>query len=778
MAYEDGLSKNIRAAGGPRNVGGGLVSETGLAPGLLIGTVMDDQDEQRAGRVWVSIPGHTSRRVDSPATSPTWRGTVPDRRTGQLEFDQELRRNWILCQPVSSFMGSDERRADYTVDGRNSYRGDVSSYGNWSQPRIGDQVAIMFLGGDSNVAFYMGCLAKPNQGRMIPGSPGYAAKNIIDGVEEKDKTTPAVAIAGYDNAFGSAVVTDPKTGKVVERENRTNKIPAHAQARTAIIGGQALDIHRGPGTSSMKRESPSYVTGTKTAGWNYETERYNTNMDGGQFGTDVSRYRYVNSTGHQFVMDDHPDHQMIRLRSSGGSQILLNDSVDHPYVYISTSKGNVWMEFTDEGKIQFYSEHSMSFHTGKDFNFTADENINMEAKGDFNFLARKNFRMTVGKETHWAFDGDFKALYQKDSDETRLGHFYQNIEKDHHVKIGVNHVISVGEDQSNSAGGAIINTATGSFYAKGSGLMSFESPTLWINSDVTAEPIEVKKATKPKFGELTKKYDAPVKEEILQGKNPPKAKFLAPIVPQHQPWAGREGVTTSGTTGRASPLEIPGVPPQAGPTGNGEYGATNLVMNTTASDNRRSGAALPYANIPDDTVGCGMDTWTDTDLSYNNTSLFNAGVILANFWPASRIEPAKAAIWRGTTTPYQTENVQEPPVLVCERWLKPGEIAPPSSYKCTDETKDYIRSHEKLSQFPEVIDLTTVIIGRGHRVVVGETIDGTVVTDQLYQEWVNGGATMTMTYLTSEEADALFDDDLVVYENYICLLYTSDAADE
>ncbi len=761
MSFERGLSHNMRQAGAPRTPDGKLVSENGLLGGLMIGTVMDDQDEQRAGRIWVSLPGNTSRQVNSPNVEPHWRGTVPDRRTGRLEFDAELRRNWVLCQPAFASMGSDMNRADFTVDGRNSTRGDVNSYGDWSQPRIGDYVTVMFIGGDPNLAVYTGCLGKPNQGRMIPGNAGYNAKTIVDGSEEKEKTKSSVAIPGYDNDFGSSTITD-KTGKVVEREDQNGKLPDHTSAKTTILSGQAYDKHRGPGTSSMKRESPSYVRGTKTAGWNYETERYNTNQDGGQFQKNPGKYRYVNTTGHQFVMDDHPDHQVIRLRTSGGTQILLNDSVDHPYLYVSTSKGNVWMEFTDEGKIAMYSQDGFSLHA-KDINLTADNDINMEAFNDINMIARKNFRMTVGKETHWAFNGAFKSIYKERVDETFMDDFFQSIQGSCNTKIGKDFTVKAEGTFIVSSGSTISFKAERAAYFESKSLLSLESRNTYINSGmVVDDPDTDVMVAKPKFGELTKKPSPPVKDEILQNKAPPKSKYLAPVVPQHQPWAGREGKSTSGTTGRVSAMpntslaetNIPGT----------SFGATTAV-DGSATDQRRVGAACSTATIPDETVGTKMRSWTNVDLRIANYAIFSAGLLTSSFLSQQARDPAPMGIWTPDSE-YASDNIQEQPDLVLQRWLKPGEIAPVDSYKCTSTTKNFIKTNEKLMQFPEVID-GTIYVGRGHRVKIGETIDGILITSDVYQGWIAGGITSTMVSMTSDECDALFEMDIAFYEDYV-----------
>src|SRR5690606_27106041 len=95
-----------------------------------------------------------------------------------------------------------------------------------------------------------------------------------------------------------------------------------------------------------------------------------------------AKYGRVDTTGHQFVMDDHPDHQLIRLRTSFGSQILLNDSCKSPYIYISTATGNVWVELVDNGDINLFGEGNLNIHARGNMNFTADNDINFEAGND------------------------------------------------------------------------------------------------------------------------------------------------------------------------------------------------------------------------------------------------------------------------------------------------------------------------------------------------------------------------------------------------------------
>jgi uncharacterized protein (DUF2345 family) len=56
-------------------------------------------------------------------------------------------------------------------------------------------------------------------------------------------------------------------------------------------------------------------------------------------------------------------------------------------VYITNNDGTAWIEFTQDGKIDIWSQDSISVHTRMDYNMKADRDINLEAGRNINIKA-------------------------------------------------------------------------------------------------------------------------------------------------------------------------------------------------------------------------------------------------------------------------------------------------------------------------------------------------------------------------------------------------------
>ena len=173
----------------------------------------------------------------------------------------------------------------------------------------------------------------------------------------------------------------------------TGTVPPHDEM-IKILKNQGLDEDRARGVSSstVRRETPSRVFGISTPGIpvNYDDEGW-------------PSYRLP---GHQFVMDDGDElgrNQLIRLRTGAGSQIVMNDSVG--IIYIINKDGTSWIEMTEEGKIDIFSQDSISINTDKDFNVNASGNINMNAF--------KNVQVRSNAESKYEAGGNLHVLSAK-----------------------------------------------------------------------------------------------------------------------------------------------------------------------------------------------------------------------------------------------------------------------------------------------------------------------------------------------------------------------------
>ena len=125
----------------------------------VFGVVKNNIDPNRSGRIQVYIADFS--------------GHDPDNAD-----------NWVTVSYMSPFYGFVESTSSNT--GYGSYKTNPSSYGVWnSPPDLGTTVICVFINGDMNYGFYIGCVPNPDALYMVPAIG--AAKNVIlnDGEAQK-----------------------------------------------------------------------------------------------------------------------------------------------------------------------------------------------------------------------------------------------------------------------------------------------------------------------------------------------------------------------------------------------------------------------------------------------------------------------------------------------------------------------------------------------------------------------------------------------------------------
>jgi len=343
----------------------------------VFGIVKNNIDPIRAGRIQVYISDIGS---DDPENAEGW-ATVS------------------YMPPFYGFVtptGGDTGYGDFTKN--------PVSYGMWnSPPDIGTKVICIFVNGDPNYGFYIGCVPEPDALHMVPAIG--ASTNIIPTTEGEaagyggadQLPVTNINTNNADIADGAGFLSEPK--------------PIHSYA-AAIFSQQGLirDTLRGPITSSAQRETPSRVGfGVSTPGrpifaGGYTDESIAEAVGSG--GGDVYGLTVVaRRSGHTFVMDDGDligKDQLIRIRSAAGHQILMSD--DGQTLFIIHSNGQSYIELGKEGTIDLFSTNSFNVRTQGDINLHADNNININAAKKLNIQAEeininsdKNTSHKIGK---------------------------------------------------------------------------------------------------------------------------------------------------------------------------------------------------------------------------------------------------------------------------------------------------------------------------------------------------------------------------------------------
>jgi len=761
-SFESGINRSARASwSGGRDT----PSAEAPLPGFYTGIVMDDADDQRMGQVWVYLPGVSQRRLRKEQALPTYGGTAPDRDNagGNINWDQDLRMGWIQCAPLLPFFGGDDFRVSKSPGGdfRNAGNGDVNSYGMWAQPRIGDEVGVLFAHGDSAKGFWIGCMPKYARNFMVPGSPGRPPEDLDEKADAEDENNPNPVIHKLtkqlkDEASQTATPALVPALDKARRLSSNSAIPVERELIDVLVAPEAAqnvqkaglltDPLRGAGTSSSRRESPSYVTGFKSAGWNFDSEKGNLNTASGnrvQFSAADSDYKDINTTGHQLTFDDHPDHQGVRLRTSAGSQLYFADRCNEPFIYISTAQGNVWLEFIDNGKVNIFAEDSVSVHARGDINMTADRDINIDAQRNFNLQVRGNTNLTLkgqnnielGKNDlppenlkyntspNWgggtpqgtfihnygSLNWDIDAAFTMDIGSDLNIHSSANttLEADSNINIkgGSNVNVQAGSNanllagsEANIESGSDLNLLGGGDIIGTGSEIHFNGPQAGsAGSAASAAPVVAE--TIPTTAQT---FRVPTDLEVRNCEEPP-AEFNTldeMSVPQHQPWPERCR-SSAGTRGFVdeAPVEV------------SRAGSTTEI-------------SIAPLNLPEE-------------------SRFREG------------------------QPFSTSNLNEAPSY--DDVAPQGDFADCSTYTTSEKGIDFLHRQEgfRTKAYP---DADGYSIGYGHFIKIGDTINGDTINGRVTQADIDMlRRTKGQLNVAPEEAERLFRLDLVKFEAGICL---------
>lgn len=382
----------------------------------VLGVVKDNVDPIRAGRIKVYL-------TDQP----------------QSNADPDNSDNWVTVSYMSNYFGS--VRGDAGKDGFGTYKTNPSSYGEWhSPPDIGTTVVCIFVNGDPNFGFYIGCVPDPEALYMVPAI-GSSDNIIINNSAE------AESFAGASKLPVTNINTN-NTDLANSPEFISSPRPVHSYS-AAIMAQQGIirDPIRGPISSSAQREASSRVGwGVSTpgrpiyeGGFDDETVVQNLNAE------DAAKLRVVaRRGGHSIVMDDGDvigRDQLIRIRTALGHQILMSD--DGQTFMILHSNGQSYIELGKEGTVDIYSTNSINMRTQGDLNLHADNNVNIHATENLNVR---------GKNIHFESEEEFKVKAGKDIKTSTLGNFT--------LKSAEAIAMASGGDASMAAGGdAYINGA-------------------------------------------------------------------------------------------------------------------------------------------------------------------------------------------------------------------------------------------------------------------------------------------------------------------------------
>ena len=355
-------------------VGGGVTNNF-----PVYGIVKDNIDPTRSGRIKVLIGDKSPQDSDSSDS-------------------------WLTVGFMSNFFGTIVGSGG--KDDNGTYKSNPSSYGEWhAPPDIGTKVICIFINGDPNYGYYIGCVPEPEQLHMVP------AIGSSDNVQLNEGESTS-----YGGATRLPVTNFNSNNTALNDSGAFNDSPRPVHSYTASIMNQQgiiRDPIRGPISSSASRETASRVGwGVSTPGrpiyeGGFDDQTIASNLEPAGGLETATRLKVVaRRGGHSLVMDDGDiigRDQLIRIRTALGHQILMSD--DGQTLMILHSNGQSYIELGKEGTVDIFSTNSFNVRTQGDINFHADRNINFHAMENLNIQA-KNIQTNSEEKTTIRSGGD------------------------------------------------------------------------------------------------------------------------------------------------------------------------------------------------------------------------------------------------------------------------------------------------------------------------------------------------------------------------------------
>lgn len=309
--------------------------------------------------------------------------------------DRKNPKNWITAKCVSPMFGCTANKDSLNTD-------ENISFGWWNpMPYVGNYVFVFFpnVFGDNSACYWFGSPMDVSN-CMLPGiSYDLTTENNTDYkpvcdknyLKKKNKNKNQTQDKNQDN-----VKDKPKEYKVLSEALKKQ--------------GLDKDRLRGISTASSFRETPSHCYGFLSPlgnqfviddGWVSEGEKKSwiedskkeTKNDAEMHkGKDDYGYEHINKAWKAELKEGSKGdklnrfHGGFRLRTRNGTQLLV---LDCGTIYMINKDGSAWVEITDDGYIDCFSEKGVSVASDGDINLYSKKSINIESDESINMSAKK-----------------------------------------------------------------------------------------------------------------------------------------------------------------------------------------------------------------------------------------------------------------------------------------------------------------------------------------------------------------------------------------------------
>ncbi len=459
---------------------------------------------------------------------PTYMGGLEVSLLKSTQGEMALQNETFIVHYMSPFYGI----TDIQHEGTNSadFNDVQKSYGMWFvPPDLGTMVMCLFVDGEPNSGYWIGCIPQPFQNHMIPG---LAATQTVAMTSDQERKYGTRNLPVGEFLKKGRDLSNPTPDKYTK--------PVHPFADRLLAQGLLIDKVRGTTTSSARREVPSMVFGISTPG--------PLDPDGkkGYVGYERVTTKPVSRLGGtQFVMDDGDEkgqNELVRIRTRTGHQILLHNSQD--LIYIANSKGTAWIEMTSNGKLDIYAQDSVSIHTENDFNFRADRDVNIEAGRNLNLRSVQHMETNVGGHHFLTVDQESKTVIAKSKDEVVSETYRLTMNENYQVLTGGFITVSANGSLDLAAEGNMRHSTGKDFHVGAAGNYYESATQIHMNGPAAESAGTADPATAPPDLPLYTLPNRKKSEGWENGKfyKAPDISSIMQRVPTHEPWDQHENI--------------------------------------------------------------------------------------------------------------------------------------------------------------------------------------------------------------------------------------------
>jgi len=404
---------------------------------LTIGVVVDSNDPQQMGRLRIICPS-LGDNADSPIGDIPWAKYIT---------------------PLGGFAATGSRgpNNDSPTDG-------PVAYGLWAIPKVGAQVLVSCIDGNTEHRIWLGCLYGDFLPHTMPhGRYTYQEAEKPDGPLSSTEEPIQPLYSNLTEAFGNRTTNFEWRSRGAD--NQCSHVDGSVMEKVISF---LQDDQNVPYTEEDGKK------GTSTQGYSRSRVAPNLTSEVTDKNYDSQVYSLTTPGFHAISMDDKPDNCRMRFRTSSGHQILMDDTNER--IYIATAQGKCWIEMDQNGNVDIHTDKRISVHAKQDINFTTEEAFRVTAKQihmrttedmrlhadtDFSLRANGNTRIQTLGNSYIETDGMMTIDVDKNLHIDTQMSAYMTAATDVHIK-GTSGVLNIesGGQMNHLAGGDIIQTGS------------------------------------------------------------------------------------------------------------------------------------------------------------------------------------------------------------------------------------------------------------------------------------------------------------------------------